>query len=218
MHSTRSRASARLVRCLIADIYWQKRAEGTHGGLAVWSSGREESADSILTHSPALPPPALFLLARSTSVSSSYRRHSARLPRPRPSRPSSFHHTSPLYLSSRLGSSSLTSLLLPFPGLLFRHVSRRASSSSCSFFFLSTITRETSASRARMSRDFSQTLPLCPRSLSPSPPPLSPPSSSLHAVRLSRSCSLFFLLFPLPFSSFFLVCPSTLLLLFSLAR
>lgn len=52
------------VRCLIADIL-AKRAEGTHGGLAVWSSGREESADSILTHSL----PLSFSLSRCPSFS-----------------------------------------------------------------------------------------------------------------------------------------------------
>lgn len=59
-------------QCLIADIL-AKRAEGTHGGLAVWSSGREESADSILTHSPPLPPLTNVSLGASPSSSDSRR-------------------------------------------------------------------------------------------------------------------------------------------------
>lgn len=92
----RTHAFTHSVQCLIADIL-AKRAEGTHGGLAVWSSGREESADSILTHSPPLPPSTNISLRISLVLILS----------------PSFHL--PLSLH---GSSSLTSLLLPFPRLL----------------------------------------------------------------------------------------------------
>jgi len=91
----RTHAFTHSAQCLIADIL-AKRAEGTHGGLAVWSSGREESADSILTHSPLLPHTTNISLRISFVLFFSL----------------SFHL--PLSLH---GSSSLTSLLLPFPRL-----------------------------------------------------------------------------------------------------
>lgn len=68
----RTHAFTHSAQCLIADIL-AKRAEGTHGGLAVWSSGREESADSILTHSPPLPPSTNVSLRASPSSSASRR-------------------------------------------------------------------------------------------------------------------------------------------------
>lgn len=119
-------------RCLIADIS-AKRAEGTHGGLAVWSSGREESADSILTHALSLS------LARALALSSPIRQRSSFLP-----------------LSPPHGSAC--PLLSPSHFLL----RNRSSSSPASRDRGGETRRGGGERRARMSRDFSQTLASLP--------------------------------------------------------
>jgi len=139
-------------------------------------------------------------------------RHPARLPPP--SRPSASTHThtqrererererdayrttSPLLsLGPRFGSSSLTSLLLPFPRLLFRRVPRRASSSTCSFS-PSTITRDFCLSCPNEPRFFASSAPSFPSrrslvSLVPAPP-LSLPFSLFLSLCLPISLFLSF--------------------------
>lgn len=97
------------VRCLIADIL-AKRAEGTHGGLAVWSTGREESADSILTHSLPL---SFSLLLHPSSVRLS-------------------HPSSPLLFPWSLGYHPVLLRHFPLPSALLRPSSAFSSSSSAS--------------------------------------------------------------------------------------
>ncbi|CAL7943349.1 unnamed protein product [Xylocopa violacea] len=121
----------------------EEKRRHAHGGLAVWSTGRGESADSILTHSSPL---FLFPSFRASSPAS------LRLP----------------FLPSSSWSSSTSQLFSLRRGSLSLFLSTSPLSFFFSFFFFFFFlllllqsfdtTRRTSARCTRMSHDFSQTL------------------------------------------------------------